>query len=328
MRDFNVKLKPILSLLSGGGGGSGFISVGGLGPEGIISGEDSTLIDDNTHWIRVWTTASTHDVVVTENTPVQYLVAGAGGSGAYFWAGGGGAGRVIFDSGTIAAGTNPARVGLGTYASNGNGEGKHTPRTGQGIPGEDSYLGGVDGGPIYAPGGGGGGGTHTQPPAYNPGRPGNAGGGGARNSQTPNWGSGASGTPFGGSGSPANATYSGGGGGASGPGGVSSPNNASGRQGGQGVAVPWMPPAYGTPGPSPGRWFGGGGSGSILGTDPPSPGLPGGAGGGGMGVNNNNTGPTAAVENTGSGGGGGGGNGPGPGNSKGSHGIIAIRWAK
>ena len=37
----------------------------------------------------------------------------------------------------------------------------------------------------------------------------------------------------------------------------------SGGPGGVGAAIPWMPSDYGTTGPSPGRWFAGGGGGGL-----------------------------------------------------------------
>ena len=46
MNDFNVKLKPLLSLLSGGGGGSGLIT-GGATANGMQA--SGGIINDYTH---------------------------------------------------------------------------------------------------------------------------------------------------------------------------------------------------------------------------------------------------------------------------------------
>lgn len=106
----------------------------------------------------------------------------------------------------------------------------------------------------------------------------------------------------------------GGGGGAGGAGtSVTSPSSPAGK-GGLGRAAflgdTGIPPSYGTPGPSSGRWFaGGGGGGNHDGT--PNPGVGGSApdgGGGGAGSPSTSsfTG-TVVTAHTGSGGGGGGG---------------------
>lgn len=334
--NWHKKEKPFLSITSTTGGAGGGI-VGSGDPSEKIYSSDSTLIDDGTHWIRVWTTAATHNVEVESSTPVQYLLVGGGGSGAYYYGGGGGAGRVIFATETITSGTHTIGVGTG-YSASAAGTGE-PDRTGEGRDGESSFINGFPGGTITAPGGGAGGsatapiGGGTNAP-YAPGNNGNAGGGGGGYESL---GTGGSGSPFGGAGANANTNAcGGGGGGASGPGGVQAGNNGGppnpyDRQGGEGCPVPWMPTSYGTVGPAPGRWFGGGGSGGCTsgGTADHNP-LAGGAGGGGIGINDSiqNQSDTNAVENTGSGGGGGGGNGSGPGTCKGAHGIIAMRWQK
>ena len=82
--------------------------------------------------------------------------------------------------------------------------------------------------------------------------------------------------------------WQGGGGGGAGSGG---PKTTVNTNGGVGVAVPWVPVDYGTPGPTPGRWFAGGGAGAG-----PHPATAGAGGGGGKG--------TSGTTNTGGGGGG------------------------
>lgn len=334
--NWHKKEKPFLSITSTTGGAGGFARSSGDPSERIYS-SDSTLIDDGTHWIRVWTTAATHNVEVKSDTPVQYLLVGGGGSGAYYYGGGGGAGRVMFATETITSGTHTIGVGTGYSVSANSGATGEPDRAGEGRDGDFSFITGFPGGTITAPGGGAGG-SSTNPVTngtnapYAPGHNGNAGGGGGGYEQL---GTGGNGSPFGGAGASATTMANGGGGGgASGPGGVSAGNNGGppnplNRQGGEGCPVPWIPTSYGTVGPAPGRWFGGGGSGGCTsgGTTAHDP-LAGGAGGGGMGVNDTNNNDTNAVENTGSGGGGGGGNGSGLGQCKGANGIIAMRWQK
>ncbi len=166
--------------------------------------------------------------------------------------------------------------------------------------------------------GGGGGGNY---PA-NPGQPGGSGGGGG---DAKPWQSGSpapGGTGVAGQGNPggsgAAVFYAGGGGGAGGAGSPGAPPSTGGV-GGIGTAVfagdTGIPPSYGTPGPSAGRWVAGGGGGSWYQW------VAGGAGGGGWGYNG--TLPTPyldrkAVINTGGGGGGNPPSGIGPGGSGGA----------
>ena len=109
-------------------------------------------------------------------------------------------------------------------------------------------------------------------------------------------------------------------GGGGGAGGDAPPAN---RNGGIGVAAGLtLPPSYGTPGPTPGRWFGGGGGGMGY----PSSAGTGGVGGGGAGSPNSpsSTPGTSGTDNTG-GGGGGGGQDSGTSGAGGS-GIVVIAY--
>ena len=115
-----------------------------------------------------------------------------------------------------------------------------------------------------------------------------------------------------------NTPSSGGGGGAGGAG------TAGGvGAGGVGVAAGLtLPPAYGTPGPTPGRWFAGGGGASDYSQSGVN--NVGGAGGGGKGSPSSTTSGVSGTENTG-GGGGGGGQSSGQSGAGGS-GIVVIAY--
>lgn len=274
---------------------------------------------------------------------VGILAVGGGGGGAHApsnsGGGGGGAGAFIFGNRTIQDGTWSVTVGSkgngGTTAYNGS----------------DTTIVHEDGTTIRALGGGGGGYSNK---TYNQGQPGGSGGGGrGGNSNNNAWitpsysnpgmrggiGVNAFGNPggnvqnppsFNSSSAPivydSNACASGGGGGA----GAKGSNTSNPIQGGSGgigkAATGWnLPTEYGTPGPSPGRWFAGGGGGSSWPSSTPHPSgqsvtaALGGAGGGGS------TDPTAdgedAEANTGSGGAGGRSY-----SGNGADGIVIIRW--
>lgn len=86
-------------------------------------------------------------------------------------------------------------------------------------------------------------------------------------------------------------------------------------------------PSYGTPGPAPGRWFAGGGSGGINSDGPDRPQGNGGAGGGGNFSRAGDNGPgNAGTTNTGGGGGGCEHNAPAGAGGAGGSGIVAIRY--
>ena len=136
---------------------------------------------------------------------------------------------------------------------------------------------------------------------------------------------------------------SGGGGGGAGQAGAPSSNNPNwpnkqGGTGGEGSPVPdyflggpTVSPGYGTPGPSPGRYFAGGAGGGTNLNPPTLIGGEGGNGGGGDGGNTTNTPGSAGTTNTG-GGGGGGGNGPPPApdpgapGAAGGSGFVCVRY--
>ena len=139
---------------------------------------------------------------------------------------------------------------------------------------------------------------------------------------------GASGQPFAGGNRGNFPSGPGSGGGGGGAGAVGLAGNSFpgvGGNGGIGLSIPTSlsPPSYGTPGPAPGRYFGGGGGGGNYGPHP-SVGL-GGSGGGGDGGNGPaGSNSVAGTINTGGGGGGGAcGNG---GSKAGGSGIVMIKY--
>jgi hypothetical protein len=260
------------------------------------------------------------------NTVDYFIVAGGGGSsdgnGAY---GGGGAGgfRISNSVGCLPAPsmsplTNPTGlpVSVQGYPITVGGGGANRPGPGfsgnqTGNPGSVSTFssitsavggGGANTGPGAAGGSGGGG---SQGPTPTSGYPGGAGN---TPPVSPPQGN-AGGAGYDGL---AATNNGGGGGGASAVGTNSGPG--SGGSGGAGsfiacAMVGPTAPSYGTPGPSTGRWFAGGGAGHSY---PGSPGS-GGAGGGGDYTCNGAT-------NTG------GGSGPGPTAGNGGSGIVMIRY--
>jgi hypothetical protein len=214
-------------------------------PPVITGGSIDTSSGYTTH---VFTSPGT--LSVTSVSPIRanveyYIIGGGGGGGAiadgYGLTAGGGAGGVNRGNLTVTAGTSyTATIGgggaggvhLGAYSDTAGTRGTNTTFTSPGFPGP---IVGLFGGTwsTDGPGGSGGGGN-----------PGTAAGG-AVGYPGPT----AQGYP-GGIGSPAG--YGGGGGGAGGSG-----NSANG-QGGIGISIA-VPALYGTAGPGPGQWFGGGG---------------------------------------------------------------------
>lgn len=330
--------------LTGFGGGATALSQ----KSSSIKATGGTEFEDGGYYFHVFTGPGSLDVNVSI-AGADYLVVGGGGGGAVYNGGGGGAGGVRTDTITLPVASHTITVGDGGSPPTVNTP-TGTPQSGYGDPGDPSSLGSL----ITSAGGGGGGGKKTtSSPPYDGQDGGSGGGGGAYPNSS--LGSGGSGntppvSPSQGNDGGAGQFYShpnaggGGGGGAGVTGGT-----VTTRRGGDGVAVPWVPPSYGTPGPSPGRWFGGGGTGGCPG-GPGSgqqPGAmdcqPGGAGGGGWG--NNYTyadwspigGPAFGLmycdatippngDNTGGGGGGGGGNGWAD-TGKGAKGIVIVRYA-
>lgn len=263
----------------------------------IIGG---TLVIDETYTTHVFTTSGNLVVSSSLTSPIQanvLIVGGGGGTfetfpgtpvAAFFQRIGGGLGAGGFLEKEVTLDTSNSYsiiVGAGQY---GNGNPSEAF-------GNVAYGGGGPGSP-----GGSGGSTHGW--AFPNPRP--AGGAGIQ----PTYGG--YGFPSG-SVPPSTTNVSSGGGGAGGT--ASGPNT---RNGGIGRVSPLSPPEYGTPGPTPGRWFAGGGGGWEG---------SGGAGGGGA----NSTGAPVpskfGVENTG--GGGSGAHVPlqVPGGAGGS-GIVIIRY--
>lgn len=119
----------------------------------------------------------------------------------------------------------------------------------------------------------------------------------------------------------------GGGGGGAGSAGVNLAEQGQ-RSGGNGVAVSWVPDNYGTPGPTPGRWFAGGGGGAF--NAPLTPTYQrsfGGAGGGGDGGSSGLAPVRGALSGNVNTGGGGGGflyNGPTTNTPQGGSGIVIF----
>tara|TARA_B100000902_G_scaffold355935_1_gene369229 strand:- start:482 stop:1474 length:993 start_codon:yes stop_codon:yes gene_type:complete len=247
-------------------------------------------------------TANPHTFIITEQPgeiSVNYIVVGGGGAGGQYpttgnSGGGGGAGGFI--TGTfpnMAVGSYPVTIAAQTAATAGEN-------------GNSSVFNSIT---AY----GGGGGSPTYTAAGNPGASGGGGGGagptagGDANKIQPD---GTSAIPgplspqgqAGGIGGPNDNTgYSGGGGGA-GVAGEESPGTASGK-GGDGLAAfsgdTGIPASYGTTGPSPGRWFAGGGAGGPYGG---TPGGFGAGGGGDVGADPTDAVRLDALDNTGGGG--------------------------
>jgi len=259
------------------------------------------------------------------NTVSYLVVAGGGGAGYYYGAGGAGGyreGKTTDDTYTgsplaattglpVAAQTYPVTVGAGGTAAPGP--------TGLGGNGANSVFS-----TITSAGGGGGIGLSPAGAAGSGGSGGSAGyscntaGSGNTPPVTP---------PQGNDGGAAGPTGAGGGGGGATVAGQDAPGANVPGDGGNGanIGTNFFGPtsgSYGTPGPSAGRWFSGGGSAAHCGGTPGT--NPGGAGGGGFGkgplstwASNNGT------ANTGGGAGGGG----GPyGVGTGGSGFVAIRY--
>ena len=257
-------------------------------------------------------TADPHTFTIT-STPggidVEYVIVGGGGAGGNYPSGnsGGGGGAGGFVTGTfpnMEEGIYPVTIGQGG-ASLSN-PGTHT--TFNAVIG----YGGGGGSPSYtspgnpgASGGGGGGAGPTTGGLADKIQPGNSS---IPAPLSPQGNAGGTGGPTGNSGK------SGGGGGAGGAG-----ENAGTNSGGGGVGKvafdgdAGIPSDYGTDGPSPGRWFAGGGAGGNY----PSTGA-GGAGGGGS-----QPGTIDGVDGTGGGGGGA----QSPTAGDGGNGIVILKYA-
>ena len=272
---FNLTLAP-----------NGAEKIGGVSDTVVLDtkGQSVTLVyvDAVQGWIN--TMDSTSNVRALDVYNVQYLVVAGGGGGGTTYGGGGGAGgyrTIASKTFSVQAGNSfPIDIGAG-------GGGAPTPAGPEkGLQGGNSVFSTI----ISTGGGGGVGGS----PGVGPAGPGGSGGGGGKTPSAPSYsGEGAGNTPpvsppqgFPGADASIPAGTGGGGGGASIKGGP-------GRGGGTGSPTDIMgsipqAPSYGTPGPSPGRYFSGGGAGYNNAN--------GGAGGGGSSPND------AGCTNTGGGG--------------------------
>ena len=259
---------------------------------GITATGGNAILTNTNYSVHVFTGSGTFSITsIPSDSPgtIEYLVVAGGGTATGY--GGGGAGGYRTGTLPISIGSYPVLVG-----------GSASPTTFSTITssagGSPVSTGGVAGGS----GGGGGvpngiGGAGNTPPVSPPqGNPGGNGNG------------------------PTSSGEGGGGGGA----GLSGSNSTpiAGGPGGGGSGIDWgLPPAYGTPGPSPSlRYFAGGGGGAATPSGGPSGGS-GGYGGGGNGRPNNS--PTSATAGTVNTGGGSGAGGPG-----GGSGIVLIRYKR
>jgi hypothetical protein len=273
------------------------------------------------------------------NTVDYLVVAGGGGSGGDGGGGGGAGGfRVSNSIGGIPAPSmtplaNP--TGLPVTATGypvvvgagGAGAAGGNAPAGGAAKGSDSVFSGSS---TITSTGGGQTGCYTGSSGPGVGFPGGSGGGGSRHLGTNAGGTGNTppvsppqGNPGGTSQPPTSSSAAGGGAGAAGVT-VTAPGSPT-QDGGVGtfVATTFAPACVGTPGPSAGRWFAGGGAagGNAPGTTPST----GGAGGGGNAINSENTSQcgTAGTTNTGGGAGGGGNDSAG---KTGGSGIVIIRY--
>lgn len=278
----------------------------------VLPAIGGTVIDDGTYITHVFTTSSNLIISPFYNLTSNVLMVGGGGGGERSGSpgpiqgagGGGGAGGLILREGTANAivlysgNTYPIVIGAGGgQATKG---GNTTAFTMISLGGGQGLANGPRNPALNAGGSGGGAGYQS---FGNPAAP-IAGGPGI---QTTSLGIPADSRLYG-FGNPGgisvdNSSSNGGGGGA-GAAGARPP-------GGNGLPIQWIPEAYGTPGPAPGRWFAGGGA-STSGT--------GGAGGGGS--------LSPGVENTGGGGGGGTASSPNNPGRPGGSGIVVIRYPK
>jgi hypothetical protein len=282
-----------------------------------ISATGGTILTCGNFKTHVFTGPGTFTVTnagqPTGSTSVEYMVVAGGGGSGKCYGGGGGAGgyRQNYPS--------PITAGLPVTATSypitvGSGGGTAASPARPGTKGSDSVFSTI------TSTGGGFGATWTVSPGFpgGGGGPGGSGGGGGGSgtNQTPGPG-GAGNTPPvsppqgfpGGQGAGPGQYGSAGGGGASAAGAQGS--SVGGCNGGAGSPIATTvfgptSPSYGTPGPAPGRYFAGGGSGYAS-----SPGSGGGVGGGGnLGAN--------GTTNTGGGG--------GAETGSGGSGIVVIRY--
>ena len=315
-------------------------AVKGVPPYIVATGGNSTITsgDFKTH---IFTSPGTFSVTQegnpTGSNGVEYMVVAGGGGGGTGCAGGsGGAGgmrlRTVCGSASPLNNPAPLQVSVNSFPIVVGAGGSGASSSGPGAP----SLGGSSGADsvfssITSAGGGGGAGGSPQSPATNAGKNGGAGGGGGHSN-----GNGGSGnTPpvsppqgnDGAAGAPVNDDKAGGGGGAGAAASPTAPSNAP-TSGGAGSYIPTTfigptAPSFGETGPQ-GRFFAGGGGGSIR-TSPAGPVGIGGLGGGADGVTGPNPGSNAST-NMGGGASGGVSGGPTVGGGNGGSGIVMIRY--
>jgi hypothetical protein len=290
----------------------------------ILASGGNSIIDDTTNGYRTHVFTSPGSFVVHNNpaSDIGYLVVAGGGGGGTRHAGGGGAGGYRTGTGlTIPLGTYPISVGGG---GNGNPAGT-LPQAATNTNGNDSIFstitstGGGRGSCLDNTAGGSGGsgggasftasaiGLGNTPPTSPP--QGNNGGNGIN--------------------STAEDSYAGGGGGGAGGAGTNASGNpATAGPGGIGSPITWLPASYGTPGPAPGRYFAGGGGGSLSSASPGSAGTGGSGGGGNGGKGSGGTGGSGTANTGGGGGAGGFASGSNAAGGSGGSGIVAVRYPK
>jgi hypothetical protein len=288
----------------------------------FISAEGGTVIQNGAYRLHVFTSSNT---LVVSNAgrmggSVDYLVVAGGG--------GGSGGSLSFNNPGAAGGAGGLLTGITTVSAQ-----SYSANIGSGGTGGNGYnVAGTNGGNTDIFGFlsvGGGGGTFAQPSGSH-GAPGGsgAGAGGYISESADNK---RGGNAYIGQGNPGGTIFgtnpgglsSSGGGGAGGAGLSFSGISNGPRNGGIGRSISWVPASYGTPGPTSGRWFAGGGGGST-GENSGQPG-DGGAGGGGRGA----IVPQALQAFSGNaftGGGGGGGQSASYVAGSGGSGIIIIRY--
>ena len=321
-----------------------------------VTATGGTIIDGGGYRTHVFTSNATFSATTGVTNTIEYfVVAGGGGGGSVdagggsYSGGGGGAGGVL--TGNLSISGNFATnviVGGGGFGA-GQQPGFPTSPVNYNM-----YLG-ANGSPSVfytaeAIGGGGGGTYNPNDGPWSFGKNGGSGGGYAHTSQALNApyigkgvpGQGYPGGRYVGANTPPQGAGGGGGAGEPGHNNGTEPVTNSNIRGGFGIATNIAPPAYGTPGPTPGRWFGGGGGGGTE-VNQPFPGgtgslyNAGGTGGGGAG-GGHPTSPESskmgnganATVNTGGGGGGGAGSAAPSGGGKGGNGgsgIVILRYA-
>jgi hypothetical protein len=332
MFDWHKKEKPLLGS-AGLGGGIASNLVGGISGPKATGG---TVVEDGGYTFHVFTSSGAFEVL--QNIDIKFLIVGGGGAiypdgQNIAYGGGGGGGGVVYNDNpqpiTKSGGPYPVVVGERM--------GDNNPYNPEPTTDIDSTYGNPSSFNGYTAGGGGGtGGFALAGQDGGPGstldsRPGQGagGGGGQGGPGSPVYPAGphagGSGSYSGGNGatrSPSTVLAGGGGGGAGGNG--SNAPTSNGGRGGLGAAIPWVPPAYGTPGPNASaRYFGGGGGGNWYPfSDGPLPSTAPLGGGGGDGIQSNDPSspfPEAIYAKNNTGGGCGGSNG-------GASGIVIIRY--